>query len=251
MPSLEPNKNLFSSSIPQTWREYWNLDQSWRGSKIWQINARILAGRLTRLVQLSQDDRVLTVGCGSGYLENLLAPRVRSILATDTSEHFVKECSELCHPHMNVQTALLGENYTQISRFGKFSLVICSSVVQYYKNFQELEDLLRSAREAVIPGGRILISDLPLEKRWFGKLGDLSCTLIEAGLRGYLPDLLGHFLSLSLKPSGYRIFSKINQSLFFPMPVLQNLIKKSDMRGEIIPGKLSVHVNRPGLLFRA
>jgi len=149
--------------------EYWDRDNFWFQSELLKVNARLFLEKADPIVHFNRTDSVLNVGCGPGFLEKLLAPRVESVWAVDVSQQAVQECQKNCQGYQNVTVRLLGSDYTDLSMFGRrFSLFLCVSVVQYYEDIGELETLIRSAHRIALPGARMLIADLP-QKR--GALG--------------------------------------------------------------------------------
>ncbi len=116
------------------WIEYWAQDDFWKDSQLWKINAELFLRRADKILGFTRDESVLNIGCGPGYLEPLLAPKVKRIFALDTAEQFADLCKKNCVNHLNVTVGLLGRNYTDLTVCDElFSLILCVSVVQYYK----------------------------------------------------------------------------------------------------------------------
>jgi ubiquinone/menaquinone biosynthesis C-methylase UbiE len=195
-------------------------------------------------------DRVLDVGCGSGWLELFLAPHVGHILAVDTSPRLVETTRQRCVglDHVNVQ--LLREPYTDIAQFGEnVSLVLCNSVIQYYRSVEEVEALIESARRIVKPGGRMLISDINLKRNRLQRMCDTCFTLLVSFRERYTLPLARALWNRCLRGSEYTLLESTEELLTFAMEEIDSLIKRLDLQAEIIHADLSVNANRPSLLI--
>jgi SAM-dependent methyltransferase len=229
------------------WAEYWDQDDFWTDSEIWKINAALFFKRAFSILQPKPWDKVLNIGCGPGYLEMMLSPHVQSICAVDTSRRYVDLCREKCSPFRNVQAEQLKRKYTDVAMFGSHSLYLCVSVVQYYRNKNEIEDLIRSVQRSALPGARMLIADLPLQRNGLGKMLDFLCSFFLSIREGYVFDCFFTLLRLNLKSSKYRTFGKRVKTLSFSHNELRDLIKRLNLKAEIIQKSLSIYANRPSL----
>ena len=237
---------------PEDWIGYWEQDTFWSGSRLWKIHADLFLRKAAPILNLQSTDAVLDIGCGPGYLARRIAPRVASVCAVDTSERFVQMCRENCWEIPHVEAMLLGRNYTDLSIFGRrFSLFLCASVVQYYRDVAEVEALIRSAAAGALPGARMLIADLPLRRgSLLGRVWDGCGSLLIGIQEGYAPEL---FRSLWIPAEGrafYGSFRKKVRELTFSIPELKELIQRMKLDAVIIRRGLSLCANRPSLLIR-
>jgi SAM-dependent methyltransferase len=201
------------------------------------------------VVGFRRDDSVLNIGRGPGHLEALLAPEVKRILAADTSDQFVATCRQRCRDFHNVRVARLGDDYTDLRVFGEtFSLILCVSVVQYYRHGREVESLIASAKAVVRPGGRMLIADLPRPRGAPGFVWDALCSLGLAVREGHLRPLLHAACGRWTRASRYRNFQARNRELRFSRGELEALIRRARVRADGVRTSLSIYANRPGLL---
>ena len=233
-----------------TWIEYWERDDFWKDSPLWKENAELFFRRANKIIKFSKNDSVLNIGCGSGYLEELIAPSVRKIHAVDTAEQFVKLCRKNCANHFNVTFSLQGSNYTDLKDLGaSFSLILCVSVVQYFRDIAEIEALITSARDVALPGARMLIADLPLNRGFLGFSWDVLCSCLQSVRGGYWRDLLRTGFALLLQRTSYRSFRAETSELRFDMPIIESLVQRMGLNARIIQENLSVYSNRPSLLI--
>lgn len=244
-----PENNLLTAPRPSPWLDYWERDELWSRSRLWEINSRIFFERVLKLIHIHPQDKILDIGCGSGYLEALLAPRVASITAVDTSEKFVRQTGERCGALTNVSVCKLGKDYTDLSGLGKFSVILCHSVVQYYRDFSEVETLIRSAMSVAMPEARILIADLPLKRNFFEKVWDGICSLSGAFRGGFAAEMI-RMAGQARKGTDYASFAGRHSCLEFSIRDLKRMIAKLGLNAEIVRTSLSIYANRPSLLIQ-
>lgn len=234
----------------QTWIDYWNADDFWKHSPLWKVNAGLFCRRAQSVVGLRHDDLVLNIGSGPGHLEVLLSPMVKEIFALDVSEQFVELCRQNCRNCDNVEVALLGHDYTNLSVCRKkFSLILCVSIVQYYRDTHEIEALITSARQVALPGARMLIADLPIKRKALGFLWDAFGSLTMSIKEGYSPALLQAAYAKYFRRRRYRSLCNDNKVLSFTIKDLESLVKRMRLNATVIRRSLSVYSNRPSILI--
>lgn len=232
------------------WIQYWSRDAFWGRMKLWELNARVFMRRAEGVLEFKEEDSVLDIGSGPGALALVLADKVKSVLAIDTAPQFVEMTRECCRKAPNVEAALSGSDYTDLSVFGRrFSLLLCISVVQYYNDISEVESLIRSAQKVALPGGRMLIADLNLKRGRIGFLGDAACSVWKSIQEGYALDLLRMAWNRWVVPSAYRNADASNQLLEFDCADIEALIERMSLKAEIIRHSFSIYANRPSLLI--
>ena len=232
-----------SESTP--WIDYWEKDDFWANSVIWQRNAELLIKNVAGVLSLGPQDEVLTIGCGGGQLEALLAPQVRSLLATDVSRSFLQLSQSRCKKFPNVHVQPLPETYTDLSGLGTFSQIFCVSVIQYYQSKEEVEDLLRSAKSVLKPGGKLLLADIPVHESFLS--GGKS--ILQSWRDHYWHDLLQTFLRLKMQSSSYKTAAAKYPTLDFDRAEFENLAQRVNFKITWVQKPLSVHVNRLNLLI--
>lgn len=235
----------------QNWIDYWGQDDFWRDSLLWKRNAELFFQRADRIVRFRKNDSVLNIGCGPGHMEALLAPVVKSIHAADVIQQFVSLCKKRCVDYDNVSVGLLGDDYTDLSACGRlFSLILCISVVQYYRDMSEVEALIASARKIALPGARMLIADLPLKRGKIGFVWDALCSCLLSIREGYIWLLLRTVFARWLRRSRYKSFYNKTRQLYFTISDIESLIERMGLEARIIRKNFSVYANRPSLLIQ-
>jgi len=236
----------------ENWIDYWNHDAFWRDSPLWEINSRIFFEKAKQVLDFRGSDCVLNIGCGSGYTEFFLAPLVQRVHAVDVADQFLDMCSERCKDYQNVTVGpLKKEDYTNLEHLqGPFSVILCVSVVQYYKNVEEVEALISSARKVAAPGAKMLIADLPLKRNSFGFLWDALCSLVLSFKGGYSLVLLKVAFKRWAQKTSYRDFYSKTKQLYFSRRQLETLIERMGLQAEILQEDFSVYANRLRLLIQ-
>ena len=234
----------------KNWIDLWEQNDLWWSLKLCRTNVELFLRLVAPIVQFKKSDVILNIGCGPGRLETLLAPQVEAIMAVDASKRLVEMCKEVCRMHRNVSVKVLGLDYTDLSLCGRsFSLILCVSVVQYYKDISEVEALIRSAQKIVLPGAKMLIADLPLKRNIPGFVWDAFCSLMMSIKEGYTFELLRAAYAVFLRKSEFRSLNRPENLLSFTFEEIDSLIKRMRLDAAIIRQSLSVYSNRPSILI--
>lgn len=99
---------------------------------------------------------VLELACAEGHFTELLAPRVRRLVACDISTRALERARRRCEKYTNidfVQLDLLKDDLP----FG-MDLVLCSEVLYYLADEAELERVVERLVNALLPGGYLVVA---------------------------------------------------------------------------------------------
>lgn len=140
-----------------SWSEYWN---GMAQRHIFLVEARDHVRRLRSAVAVRGSDRVLDFGCGFGYVAELLAPDVAQVACWDAAAGMRRATAERTAQLPNVEQLSLAEG-APAAAAGSFDLVLVTSVIQYITP-AELAGWLASWRALLRPGGRVVVSDVPV-----------------------------------------------------------------------------------------
>ena len=150
--------------MPDTWIEYWEKE------RIFRPMMKKMTGyfyRKTRnLLGYQKNDVLLDFGCGPGYLEELIGDTVGMIYGVDTSQGMIDECRRKFTEQKGVIFYRLDrDRFTDLSMLGeeRFSIIICLSVVQYFRSLGEIKRLIESVVHVALPGASFLIADIPVK----------------------------------------------------------------------------------------
>jgi hypothetical protein len=137
-------------------------------------------------------------------------------------------------------------NYTDLSllRPKRFSMIICLSVVQYYKDVGEIERLIEEVRKLALPGARFLIADIPVNS---GLARDLWGTF-KAGIReaGFTETLK---LLTRAQRSAYHTTRARQGLLVVPLAELKDVIRRHKLTASVLTTRMSTNENRRHLLI--
>ena len=161
----EVNLWIIITSVRQRgnhWITYWEHDRLFP-EEIWKKNVEVFVRGVQPILNFSSFDRVLDIGCGPGYLAQLIHSRVKKIYCIDTAKEYVVECRRRLGCYRNVTVRRLSvNNYTNLRFLPQkfFTKIVCLSVLQYYESIDQVVSLVENVRRVAKPGALFLIADL-------------------------------------------------------------------------------------------
>ncbi len=235
------------SDSANAWIPWWQAETITRDTD-WRKNMEIFVRATRPLLEYGAHDVVLDLGCGPCALAEFIADSVKEIHCLDVSARYLDLCRKKFAGRDNVFFYKLDESrYTDLSIFEdrKFSLVVCSSVIQYYRNIGEVEKIIREVRRIARPRARFLIADIPTRR---GSLSD-TLGLLKTGFReNYLLESMRVLYRKTM--SDYRKRRSATGLLFFSISDLDRLIDRLDLSARILSTPLTVNANRRHLLVQ-
>ncbi|MBL9088939.1 MAG: methyltransferase domain-containing protein, partial [Planctomycetia bacterium] len=141
-------------------------------------------------------DVVLDLGCGPGFALAALAPRVREVVGADVAPRLLDLARARLAGRANVTLVALDPAAPgDLGPVGppRFTVVVVHSVLQYLPDLDAVDALLRAVRGVVVPGARVLVSDVP---RGGGRLADAWGLLRGAARQGRLYEAVGRLARL-------------------------------------------------------
>jgi len=228
------------------WIEFWD-SQSVYKEENWQAHMEYFLRLTLPILNYNIRDTILDIGCGPGLLANYLKNKVKEIHLADTSEQFLHLCRKKYAQENNVFCYKLDPNqYTDLSAFPpeKFSLIICLSVIQYYRSIDEVEQLIKEVQRIALPGAKFLIGDIPAKT---GTFSDIYHFLKQTALNKCLTQAVR--LLFRYRFSSYRQIRNSNQLLFLSDQCLKNLVNKLGLNAELLETPITFNENRKHLLI--
>ncbi len=124
--------------------------------------ARTIAGEIARQVPLNSEMAAMEFGCGTGMISIGLAPRLKKVLAVDSSEKMIGTLNRKIGKSMagNISTALVDPKKLRVPSEGRFHLIFSSMV---FHHVQDPDRLLRVLCGTMVPGGYLAVADLDRE----------------------------------------------------------------------------------------
>jgi peptidoglycan/xylan/chitin deacetylase (PgdA/CDA1 family)/GT2 family glycosyltransferase len=99
-------------------------------------------------------ERALELACAEGHFTQRLASRVRSLIAADISETALERARLRCADHANVRFQCLDLIEDAIPE--RMNLIVCSEVLYFLKDTDELRQVADRLVSALAPGGRLM-----------------------------------------------------------------------------------------------
>jgi len=228
------------------WIAFWNEETIFTDAD-WRKNMEIFVRATSPIIKYNSDDIILDIGCGPGYLASSLKHRIKEIHCLETSERYLEICKKKFEQNQNVFLYKLdNENYTDLSFLGnrKFSVIICLSVIQYYKNISQVENLIEQASRIARPGAKFLIADIQVSTGTFSDV----CGILKTGLKEkFLREAL--LFLLRARTSRYHKIRSSQGLLILPLEKLNEMIVKLHLDAQILHTQLTVNENRKHLLI--
>jgi SAM-dependent methyltransferase len=130
-----------------------------------------LAAQLSSQIPLQAGDKVLEVGCGSGFLARALAQRANSrlqIVATDINRYLLTEAAVLANKERLDRTISFAEANAEALPFpeAKFDAALSCTVLEEGDADRMLSELARVTK----PGGRVAVMARAVDMNWWVNL---------------------------------------------------------------------------------
>jgi trans-aconitate methyltransferase len=127
---------------------------------------------LVKLLNPQAGERILDLGCGTGYLTNLISESGAEVIGIDNSEHMIEK-AEASYPNLDFRVMSADD----FSFDTKFDAIFSNAVLHWVLNY---EQAVKCMYHNLKPGGRVVIE--------FGGMNNvarvvnaLTATLIELG----------------------------------------------------------------------
>jgi 2-polyprenyl-3-methyl-5-hydroxy-6-metoxy-1,4-benzoquinol methylase len=167
----------------------------------YSLNTRPYGGHERLLELAGTPDRVLDVGCASGYLSSRLAGRGARVIGIELDEAAARPAREFC------EDVLIGDVESMELPFpeGSFGAIVCGDVLEHLRDPQRFLERVRPLLRA---GGRLVLTT-PNVANWAMRLGLLAGRW-RYGDRGILDRTHTHLftkktLEQTISDAGYEI----------------------------------------------
>jgi 2-polyprenyl-3-methyl-5-hydroxy-6-metoxy-1,4-benzoquinol methylase len=231
--------------MASTWLDFWQHENEFDESM--STNFNYFLARVETHIPLSKTLRVLDIGSGPGNLEDAWHNRVAEIHGLDISKRY-NEIARARHAASgNVHFHDLNpDNYLDFRPIEgqQFDVIIVMSVVQYYRNIQEVEQLLQTIKRVAAPGARALICDLMVGESFVNDLLGLMKQSLQQGQ--FLATIK---LLFRLRFSSYYTVRKENGFLIIPEQEWMAMCQRVGLKARFLSEPITLQRERRNLLI--
>ena len=231
--------------MENNWTEFWRGKNEFDNSM--DVNTSYFLNRVKRYIALTKETMMLDIGSGPGHLEDAYFDQVKEIHGMDISERYNAAGREKHRDHSNVFFHnLSATNYLDFSMLNgkKFDIIIVMSVLQYYKNKEEVVRLLKNIQSLAVPGAKVLLCDLIVQQSMFQEIIEIMFEYLKAGKFIYAISLFAR-----LRFSKYYDVKKNNGFLILAEKDWKEILSQVNMKGSFIKEKLTLHKRRKNILI--
>jgi len=229
------------------WAEWWKGEAITRDVN-WQKNIKIFVKSTQPVMQYSKDDVILDIGSGPCFLARYLKDEVKEIHCLDISEAYLNVGNAACKGSRNVFFYKLDEtSYTQFPflKEKKITKIICQSVIQYYRDKTEVNDMIAEVKRVAAPGAKLVISDLMDKANALSQVAGLLRTSVR---EKYFWESLK--LIYRHRFSDYHQVRANNKLLALSDEELYEILTNLGLNGEILRRQFTINSNRKHLLVQ-
>tara|TARA_B100002003_G_C14010711_1_gene487652 strand:- start:69 stop:839 length:771 start_codon:yes stop_codon:yes gene_type:complete len=182
----------------------------------YSIGTRVRNGHLIDLLDPGPDDRVLDVGCGTGYFADLFSNKGAEVWGVDADPYSVNVARIMLKDRVKVSGA---ESLPSEDNF--FDKVLCSEVLEHiYDDNSAIREICR----VVKPGGSVVIA-VPSYEGVFGAKIKSICHEHECGLESHARDGYSRTeLVTLLEKNGLKVETSLYTMVFF-VEMIMGLLK--------------------------
>ncbi|MDB5246810.1 MAG: methyltransferase type 12 [Segetibacter sp.] len=231
--------------MSKNWSDFWRQKNEFDNSM--GVNYNHFLERVKKYVVPHKESVVLDIGSGPGNLEDAWHDKVKEIHGVDISERYNAIGREKHKDHPNVFFHDLPANdYLNFSmlREKKFDLIIVMSVLQYYRNKEEVVRLLENIRLLTKPKAQILLCDLIVQHSMLKEVFQVFWEYFRAGK---------FFSALSLffrlRFSTYYDYKKDNGFLMLSQEEWKKLLAQLHLKATFLDQPLTLQKSRKNILI--
>lgn len=224
------------------WINYWR-NQTEFSSIIMQKNIDFFWQQMHKHWHVKSDDKILDIGCGYGALAKISQQHKLEYVGADTAKSMVSYCQQI-YPQFKF-SELDANNYTDLSKVGTgFTKVVVMSVVQYYRNIDDMILLIKSAQKLVTENAEMVIADIPSDHN---TIADFGANLQSAWRLGYVKEFVLSMVKILM--GNYRFTSKKQPLLVLKSADIEKIRQITDLNIKVLPGNLTNNSRRTNLVI--
>lgn len=232
--------------MPKNWLEFWQRKNEFDNNML--DNYNYFLQKVEKHIKVLPTHAVLDFGSGPGHLEDAWHKKVAEIHGLDISERYNTIGREKHKNNPNVFFHQLNaSDYLNFSVLNnkKFDIVIVMSVLQYFKNKQEVVTLLQNIKTHSNSGAKVLICDLIVHA---GMVSDLLSILWKSIFNGKLFSKLYFFYKLRF--SKYYQLKNTQGFLIIPETEWIEICNELNLNAIFIKESITLQKDRKSLLIQ-
>ncbi|TAF67509.1 MAG: class I SAM-dependent methyltransferase [Cytophagales bacterium] len=172
--------HLFATS---SWSNYWQKGDIFNA--LMRFNAEYCLQKMSKVHRLTSTDRVLEIGFGEGHFIEAWQGQVATYCGVDVSESYVTKVKQQfsAYPHIHLYPLPEDDylNFSFLEKHGKFNFIWVMSVLQYYKNIEEVHLLITELKNLAAPNAVCILADLIVDDKPFKDLFTISAYCLKRG----------------------------------------------------------------------
>jgi 2-polyprenyl-3-methyl-5-hydroxy-6-metoxy-1,4-benzoquinol methylase len=232
--------------MASTWLDFWQAENEF--DETMTANYAYFLKRIEQYVTLNKNQKVLDIGSGPGNLEDAWYNRVAEIHGLDVSKRYneIARNNHAAHPTVFFHD-LSPDDYLNFCAVAnhRFDIIIVMSVLQYYRNIQEVEQLLLSIRKLAAPGAKALICDLIVGDTIINDILGIVGRSLRQGNLLFMLKLL-----FRLRFSNYHTVRKENGFLVIPESEWMAICQRLGLNAHFVEEPLTLQKKRRNLLIQ-
>jgi ubiquinone/menaquinone biosynthesis C-methylase UbiE len=242
----DSNKTKTMNQRNNIWIDFWRSEKV-TNETISGVNMEIFVNETSGIMRYNTHDILLDIGCGKAHLCDFLQDKVKEIHGLDVSDHYLEYCRNRFFQYKNLFFYKIDKNlYTDLSflKDDYFTKIICLSVVQYYRNIDEVEILIKEVSRIASKGAKFLIADIPISKNYYI---DIVSILIACARKRCLYRAIKYILELRF--SDYKKTRTRKDLLYISKSSLCKVVEKLGVNFQILSDQITINKNRIHLLI--
>jgi 2-polyprenyl-3-methyl-5-hydroxy-6-metoxy-1,4-benzoquinol methylase len=219
-----------------SWGNYWKGNPK-LFVKVMEKSTEYVAKKLEIHELINHSTELFDFGCGPGYLANALKGKIKSYYGVDISAKYIEIAQQKCKENDKFYFRELPLEHSissliSLKEEGKqFDTIIILSVIQYFKQKEEVLELINNSKALLKPGGQILLLDVIENEKGLWK--DAISVMWHSIMYGYFYSFIRFIFRA--KWSKYNLLRKAHQLFMLSKEEVFEIAAKSELKVIILP----------------
>ncbi len=227
------------------WTDFWQKKQG-VFDEMMHHYTYFTAKKLHENKHILPTDEVLDIGCGQGRMADFYKGKIKKWVGLDISENYINDCKNKFKDTDNFSFATIpSDDYLnfEVLENQKFDKIVVMSVIQYFKNHEEIAQLIQNAQKYLKPNGKIIIADIVMSENTLKSVWNILLASLRHGFFFTFVRFVLH-----TRFSNYYKLRQKQHLLTVPKDVLENIIQKNNLKTELLDN-LTIDSQRKTLII--